>query len=113
MIKMIKIYFIVDINGLVYIGSTKLQLKDRFNVHKYDKKKDKGCSSKLLDLDNSIIECIEECTEDMKKEREQYYINNIDCVNKNKLNFNSKKYEKSEKRKQYHKEWYQKIKLVK
>jgi len=120
MIKIVKIYFIVDINGLVYIGSTIQELKLRFRCHKSDKKNNRYCSSSILDLDNSIIECIEECTEDKRKEREQYWINNIDCVNKNKLNYNQKEYDskrnKTEKRIQYNKqqgkEYYQKKKLA-
>ena len=110
---MIKIYFIVDINGLVYVGSTKGELNIRFSYHKYNKKIDKNCSSKLLDLDNSIIETIEECTEDNRKTREQYWINNIECVNKYNAFYDKKKYDKEweqqnkEKRKQYKKEYYQ------
>jgi len=116
---MVKIYFIVDINGLVYVGSTILELNQRFSKHKSDKKRNiNNCSSRILDFDNSIIECIEECTEDNRKEREKYWINNIDCVNKNKLNFDMKEYDikrnKTEKRKQYNKqydkEYYQKNK---
>ena len=105
---MVKIYFIVDINGLVYVGSTIQELKERFRCHK----KDNTCSSSILDLDNSIIECIEECNEDNRREREQYYINNIDCVNKNKLNFDMKEYrtKNKEQLKQQTKEWYQKNK---
>jgi len=55
---MIKIYFIVDIHGLVYVGATKKELNERMRQHKYNKKKDYLCSSKLLDLDNCYIECI-------------------------------------------------------
>jgi len=109
---MVKIYFIVDINGLVYIGSTIQELKDRFASHKSIKKYNTdNTRSSILDLDNSIIECIEECTEDMRKERESYWINNIDCVNKIKYDFDSKKYKKEyseknrEKKKEYMKEY--------
>lgn len=103
---MIKIYFIVDIHGLVYVGSTQQELCKRFASHKCRKKKNSdNTSSKLLDLDNAYIECIEECNEDNRREREQYWINNIDCVNKNKLNFDRKEYQK-----QYNKNYYQKNK---
>ncbi len=112
MVIIVKIYFIVDINGLVYVGSTSQELKERFRCHKKDKKDNSGSSSKLLDLDNAYIECIEECTEDNRKERERYYINNIDCVNKNKLNFDKKEWDEKnkEKKKQQMKEYYQKNK---
>jgi len=114
---MVKIYFIVDINGLVYVGSTSQELKERFASHKSIKKynTDNTCSS-ILDLDNAYIECIEECTEDNRREREKYWINNIDCVNKIKYDFDSKKYKKEyyeknrEKRNQQNKEYYEKNK---
>ena len=87
-----KIYCIEDINDLKYVGSTTLTLKERFKVHKYDKKKDKTCSSKKLDLDNCEIKLLETCDISHKKEREKYWINQIDCVNIIKLNFDKKEY---------------------
>ena len=111
---MIKIYFIVDINGLVYVGATIQELKYRFSKHKSNKKRNYGCcSSQILDLDNSIIECIEECTEDERREREKYWIDNIDCVNIITYDFDKKEYRKeyqkeyrkTEKYKEYNKEY--------
>ena len=39
-----------------------------------------------LNLEHSIIYALEECSEEDSKEREQHWINKIDCVNINKLN---------------------------
>ena len=116
---MIKIYFIVDIHGLVYIGSTQQLLCRRFASHKCRKKNNSdNTSSKLLDLDNAYIECIEECNEDNRTEREQYWINIIDCVNKRNTTFSWKEYRQTEKNqeyrkkymKEYNKQYYQKNK---
>jgi hypothetical protein len=93
---MIKIYCIEDINDLKYIGSTKQTLNERFYQHK---KETKYCSSRKLNLYNSIIYELEECSEEDRDEREQYYIDNIDCVNKNNTIHN---------RKECTKKWYQK-----
>ena len=87
---MVTIYCIEDINGLKYVGSTKQKLNQRFRGHKCNK----TCSSKLLDLENSKIYSLEECKESNRREREQHHINNTECVNKYKLNFNSKEYQK-------------------
>lgn len=73
----VKIYCIVDINDSKYVGSTKLKLSYRLSNHKSQK----DCSSKLLDLDNCEIILLEECDESVRKEREQYWIENTDCVN--------------------------------
>ena len=83
---MYKIYKIEDCNGLIYIGKTIQNVNDRFNNHKADKKRDRGCSSQQLDLDNSIITILEDnITEEDSFEKERYYINFIDCVNNRKL----------------------------
>jgi hypothetical protein len=89
-----QIYCIEDCNGLKYVGSTIQTLKERFKVHKYHKKKNNHCSSKKLDLDNCEIYQLEECDISHKKERERYWINNTNCVNIIKLNFDSKEYDK-------------------
>ena len=73
-----KIYCIEDINGLKYVGSTKMILKKRFHCHKTPSNK---CSSKMLDLDNSKISLLELCDKKTKKIKEQYWIEKIDCVN--------------------------------
>ena len=65
-------------------------------------------SSSKLNLHNCIIYELEKCEESNKKEREQYWIKNIDCVNIYKLNFNQKEHDKiyyknnKDKIKQYH-----------
>ena len=79
---MYKIYCIEDINDLKYVGKTKQNLSDRFHKHKSDYRSGKNCSSCKLNLYNCIIYPLEECEEDLVKEKEQYWIDNIDCVNK-------------------------------
>tara|TARA_R110001632_G_C11057513_1_gene385476 strand:+ start:77 stop:502 length:426 start_codon:yes stop_codon:yes gene_type:complete len=76
-----KIYLIEDINHLKYIGNTKITLNKRLSKHKSDKKRGFFVSSSLLDLNDCEISLIEECEDDKKREREQYWINNTDCVN--------------------------------
>ena len=73
-----KIYCIIDINGLKYVGKTKQTFNRRFSKHK--NKKD--CSSKLLDLDNCQMILLCECEDHEAKYREQYFKDNIKCVNK-------------------------------
>ena len=77
---MVKIYCITDCNGLNYVGSTKQTLQQRLNQHKYDKKR-YNVSSCELDLDNCSIKVLEECHEDDRIVREQYWIDNTDCIN--------------------------------
>ena len=79
---MIKIYCIEDINDLKYVGSTKQKLKVRMRQHRTQR----DCSSDQLNLDYSMIYTLEECEEDLRKERERHWINTIDCVNVHKLN---------------------------
>ena len=88
--KKIKIYCIEDINGNKYIGSTCQVLKQRLSHHRCHNK----CSSYKLDLYNSFIYTIEECDEDDRKEREQYWIDNTDCVNMYNTTFDKKEYMK-------------------
>jgi hypothetical protein len=105
---MVKIYCIEDINDLKYVGSTKQKLNDRLLSHRSGKRRGesvRGCSSKHLNLDNCIIYQLEECVEDLRKERERYWINKLDCVNQKKLNGRD-----MEKQKEQKKEYYQRIK---
>jgi len=72
-----KIYCIIDINGLKYVGKTYRTFKQRLTEHK--SKKD--CSSKLLDLDNCKMILLCECDKCDVQDREQYFKDNIKCVN--------------------------------
>jgi hypothetical protein len=74
---MVKIYCIEDINDLKYVGSTIMDLNKRLNAHISNK----DCSSRKLNLYNCIIYEIEECEEEERKQREQYWIDKLDCVN--------------------------------
>jgi len=108
-----KIYLIEDILDNKYVGSTKQTLNERLSKHRCDKKNNnKSCSSKKLNLDYSIIYTLEECSEDLRKEREKYWINEFDTVNINKLNFDQKDYNKNnkEKLKVHYKKYYEKNK---
>jgi len=96
---MVYIYCLEDINDLKYVGSTKQTLNTRFNEHKRHKKNGRNISSLKLNLEYCIIYVLEECNECDRKEREKYWINNTDCVNKYKLNLDEKEYNKK-----YHKE---------
>ena len=114
---MVSIYCIEDINDLRYVGSTSQKLNTRLSNHKSDKNRNKGCSSSNLNLGNCIIYELERCDESNKKEREQYWINRIDCVNQNNAIFDKKEhykeyYEKNkEKIKEQRKEYREYIKL--
>jgi len=90
---MIKIYCIEDINGLKYIGSTKRTLAHRLSQHK-SFKSIKKYSSRELNLDDCRIYTLEECEEEQRKEREQYWINHTECVNKRNTIFDKKEYDK-------------------
>jgi len=82
-----KIYKITG-NGMTYFGSTINSLDVRFSQHvcekyKYDNKK---CTSKLIiDTEKAIIELVENFPCNSRKEleqRERYWIENNECVNK-------------------------------
>jgi hypothetical protein len=89
-----KIYKLTSSSGLIYIGSTVRQLNIRLSGHKADYKRYKNneikyciTSFKLFeeDYENIKIELIENFKCNNKKElyeRERYYINLYDCVNK-------------------------------
>ena len=96
------IYCIEDINDLRYIGITNRKLNTRLTEHKYKKNNNLYCSSSLLNLYNCIIYKLEECEENEKQEREKYWINNIECVNEIKYNFDKKKYNREYQNKYYH-----------
>ena len=86
-----KIYKIkCNITGNVYIGSTKLKLKDRISLHisNNNNPNNNTCSSDIIIKNNDwYYEIIEECDISIRYERERYYINNTEkCINKFKMN---------------------------
>jgi hypothetical protein len=103
----VKIYCIEDCDGLKYVGSTKRKLEHRLGQHRSNGYR---CMSRKLDLDNCKIYTLEVTDEEHRKVREQYWIDNTDCVNYQNTIFDrkeyDKQYEKSDKRKQYKKEYY-------
>lgn len=81
------IYAITNkLNGKQYVGTTKFSLKKRFKQHCSDSKRcdyDYGKRPMYVDmkkygLDNFIIEELEECSDDDRFIREQYWIDKLD-----------------------------------
>jgi len=112
-------------NNEYYIGSTKGTLKDRLYQHKNHSKYTDKYKSKLYDImrveDNKLfkIELIETCDDkSLIKQREQYYIKNEtpswNTIKSYRTADERREYEKirqrSEKVRQYKKEWYKKNK---
>ena len=106
---MVSIYCIEDINDLKYIGSTRQALHTRITKHRYDKRNNRCCSSSKLNLDYCIIYELEKCEEKDRKEREQYWKDNTQCVNILNITFDRIKWrqENKERRLKYHKQYYQ------
>ena len=112
------IYKIQDnTNDKLYIGSTTQSLKKRLNKHKNDKKK---CSSyEIIENGDYIIAEIEKCDVENRRYREQYWIDNTDCINKyrayrtkeqrkeQKMKYNEKN---KDKRREYDKKYHEKNK---
>ena len=95
-----RIYLIEDINELKYVGRSKKKLKYRLSEHKSDKKRNRGCSSEKLDLDNCTITCLDIAdSAEEAMELEWFYINSIDCVNQIKFNYDQKEYDKKYRKK--------------
>lgn len=94
---MIKIYCITDINNLKYVGKTKSTLNHRLSQHKHNKKTRGSYTSKLLDLDNCEIKELCTCQKEESRNREYYWIDKIDCVNRLNGKFDINKWKK---------EWY-------
>ena len=78
-----KIYRIEDINDLIYVGRTIRTLKIRHSEHKTNKRVNKRylCSSSILNLEHSVIILLEECEENVARDRERYWIKQLNCVN--------------------------------
>ena len=98
-----KIYKLISSNGLIYIGKSNYKyLSSRLAVHKSQYLTERNiykCKSKLLFENNSIvkIELLEEFDNNDKifvANREKYYIENIDCVNKSIPNNTKKRIQK-------------------
>tara|TARA_R110000782_G_scaffold23650_7_gene61674 strand:+ start:516 stop:869 length:354 start_codon:yes stop_codon:yes gene_type:complete len=117
---MVKIYVIIDVNGLKYVGKTTSRLNIRLNQHRNHKK---YCSSQKLDLNNCEIYLLQECSDEDAKQREYFWIQGLTCVNQLTGIFNKKEYKKKynkeyrlinkEKLNQYQKEYKRKNKNIK
>ena len=86
-----KIYKITDnTNGNIYYGSTQKTLNRRLSDHKYDyKRREKEgnvrTSSSIICNNDFTMELVEDYPCNSRKEleeRESYYINNFECINK-------------------------------
>ena len=105
-----RIYRLINDDGLVYYGSTTQKyLSSRLAKHKYDNSKNKTVTSKLLFEGGKDvrIELVENCEVIDKYElhnRERYYIQNNECVNKCIPNRTDKEYcqDNKEKKKEYY-----------
>ena len=97
---MYRIYLIEDCNGFKYVGKTKESFSRRLAKHRYDKKTNTTCSSKLLDLNNCKMTCIDLTeSKEESQELEEFYINSIDCVNTKKYYFDKKEWTKNYRKK--------------
>ena len=95
----VKIYCIEDINDLRYVGSTKKKLPQRLSGHRFQSRINEKITSKKLNLYNCIIYVLEETDEEHRIEREKYWIDKIDCVNKLRYDFDQKEYQKEYRKK--------------
>jgi len=107
--EIVRIYCIEDCNGLKYVGSTKRTLKRRLSGHR---EKINHCMSRELDLENCKIYTLEETDEEHRNIREQYWMDNIDCVNYQNTIFNKKEHYENNKEHfvKYKHQWYEKNK---
>ena len=81
------IYCIEDCHGKKYIGVTKLELKDRLKNHKFHynnmgKYSNGSMASQNLNMNDCEIYVLDTCEDDVRKEKEKYYIENTNCVNR-------------------------------
>ena len=113
-----KIYKIVDnTNNNIYVGSTtKKYLSDRLSSHNSDyrrfKKINKGYITSFEILKNNnfdiiLLELVNCNSKDELKSRERFYIETLDCVNKNIPGRTNKEYKETNKEKitEYNKEY--------
>lgn len=83
-----------DCDGLKYVGSTTKSLEKRHSRHKYEN----TGSVRKMKVKFTHIWLLEICNEKNRYEREQYYIDTIDCVNiANAVYDINKKYKKTKK----------------
>jgi len=92
-LKMTLIYKIVDnTNGNIYVGSTSQKMHRRMVTHK---SKNNGCSSEKIIKNNDYeVIIIEECSEKNRNVREQYWKDNLKCVNIKNMVYDEKKYKR-------------------
>jgi len=72
------VYKITD-GVLTYYGSTEQKLQDRLILHKTPSNK---CSTSKMNRDNLTIELVEYVEKEQLKIRENYFIKNNECINK-------------------------------
>ena len=72
---MIKIYKLFDDIGNIYVGSTTRKLSIRMSEHK---------SNKLYNMNYNTcnIELLEECSSELRYDRENYWMSKFKCINK-------------------------------
>tara|TARA_R110000796_G_scaffold98987_3_gene206835 strand:- start:48 stop:638 length:591 start_codon:yes stop_codon:yes gene_type:complete len=91
---MSQIYLLIDMNGLTYVGTTRLIFSDRWNTHISDKNSGHFCSSQMLDWSTLMVYHLETCAYEDKSLREGYWMTRYpDCVNIRR-NVTVKKYKK-------------------
>lgn len=106
--KNAKIYKLTGENGLCYYGSTIRDLNTRLIEHRCKSKKNFCITSKLLT--NPTIELLENypCNNKIELlERERWYIENNECVNRKVPNKQRKEHKQTEKYKAQQKEYNQ------
>lgn len=80
---MVKVYAVRNrTSSDTYVGTTELPLDVRLRLHRSNPNK---CSCvSILTCPTAYIELLEECDEEVRKERERWWIENTpDCVNQN------------------------------
>ena len=91
---MTQIYKIIDnTNGNIYVGSTNQKICHRMSNHK-NPNHNKCISKEIIKNNDYQVIVIEECDEKIRNEREQYWIDNLDCINIQNTFHNSKKYKR-------------------